>query len=553
MTSLASSQEARAPRGPRRGRASRRSLLHPLPLLTTLFLTLALLSACGEDAEDDTSPGQCVPACGLGFNCFGGACIPVGGSDVGLDVDPNNTDVDAADAGPEETGENNSTPGDADVAVDPDVEEDVEPDVEEDVEPDVDVDADDPRCTADAECTGGKVCDLASGACVDPPEDVCTTDADCSGLLVCDTASGDCVEAPEGICASNADCSADKSCLNGRCVEQQVECISGVRECPEGLLCLNNECESFVCTADTDCASGRRCQVNTGLCRDCLTDAECPGNQTCNVDFKQCMEAMTGCTADADCLDGRVCASNVCEDAACTADASEPGNNTEAGATALSTSEISQSLCGFDVDWFSFPLSAGDGFVLRMEYSTSLGGVEMKLVDGSLQEYGRANGQGQDGALVFVMEAAPTSQTYYAAIQNFTGNRTYSLDYTVYPGGLCANDGAEPDNDRTQAVTAVSERPYNRRLCGPDADWFAIQVPAGQRIRAVLNTDEGNPPGIEFYPGDATRPSLRDVTDQEIRSLSQTAQTATLYYVRVFTAQSSHESRYTLTLSTIQP
>ena len=67
-----------------------------------------------------------------------------------------------------------------------------------------------PPCTSDADCTGGQVCDTATGVCVEEPVG-CTSDEDCAEGEVCNTDTGECEPEVTG-CMSDDDCEAGEFC-----------------------------------------------------------------------------------------------------------------------------------------------------------------------------------------------------------------------------------------------------------------------------------------------------------------------------------------------------
>ncbi|MBO6940953.1 MAG: hypothetical protein JJ863_38620 [Deltaproteobacteria bacterium] len=118
-------------------------------------------------------------------------------------------------------------------------------------------------------CTGGDVCDEASGSCV-----ACLGDGDC-GDDVClvddaDSANNECVG-----CVDSEDCSG----ALGTCDEENHECVG--------------------CLMDSDCEDPTAPQCNAGTCGDCTSHDACMGRSdtpACDEPSGECVE----CTVDSE-------------------------------------------------------------------------------------------------------------------------------------------------------------------------------------------------------------------------------------------------------------
>ena len=113
------------------------------------------------------------------------------------------------------------------------------------------VDAGTPLCTVKADCPGAKLCDLSSGACVDPPR--CMNDFECDPGRICDTLSGECV--------MGQTCSQDFQCqsLNAedRCYRYGQQCTCDTR------------------LPDAGTTTDGTCRLRKGPCEECKFDSEC--------------------------------------------------------------------------------------------------------------------------------------------------------------------------------------------------------------------------------------------------------------------------------------
>ena len=173
------------------------------------------------------------------------------------------------------------------------------------------------RCTDNAECGDGFVCDHESGACE------CSSDAACDERLgawagesfACH--NGSCTRA----CSTDLDCSCGSICEEGAC---QRGCRA------DGDCCGSSSCQDGRCSAPSPGPDGSRCYesgdctselcVSTayarGLCvpkvvDHCKVDG-CPKGTACDSVYVPSLDRMIGvcapgCNADADCREGTAC------------------------------------------------------------------------------------------------------------------------------------------------------------------------------------------------------------------------------------------------------
>lgn len=151
--------------------------------------------------------------------------------------------------------------------------------------------------------------ELASGA-------ECTLNSDCAEPLVCG------LERCRRQCVDSRDCGAGLRCLNigamgGACqLPQESECTL-TSQCGPRLECRFGTCTT-ACVDDRDCPPGASCQfddeTSANACVEpiaelCIYDSDCPEPLICGDDQRCRLE----CRNERDCPRNRTCIDNLCE------------------------------------------------------------------------------------------------------------------------------------------------------------------------------------------------------------------------------------------------
>jgi hypothetical protein len=230
------------------------------------------------------------------------------------------------------------------------------------------------RCTANSDCAtdpGGRVCDLASGRCVEclPSADTCAPDRHCDAVMLrcvpgcrsdegcaaptprCDTAGHACVA-----CVTDAHCPAGSLCVGNRCAPG----CNPAQPCPSAQSCCAGSCVditgntlhcggcSMACAlpqAMASCVMGR-CAVAS--CADGRGDCDRDPANGCEVDTGTSLSHCGACGAACATPDGTPsCVAGRCTVGACNAGRGDcdamPANGCE---TALQTSDAHCGRCG---------------------------------------------------------------------------------------------------------------------------------------------------------------------------------------------------------------
>lgn len=142
------------------------------------------------------------------------------------------------------------------------------------------------------------------GSCGTYQNNVCCTLLNATNLcfgkidgFVCDDGktctNGQCLT-PGGVCVANTDCASGQKCdsITKTCVSlcTGVSCASGQKCDPSTGSCVS------LCSG-VSCQTGQKCDPGTGNCVQCLTNTDCTGGLKCDTTTKICVN----CLVDADC------------------------------------------------------------------------------------------------------------------------------------------------------------------------------------------------------------------------------------------------------------
>jgi len=179
-----------------------------------------------------------------------------------------------------------------------------------------------PKCSSDADCTGGSMCTNIGCTWA------CVADSDCADNESCVT--GYCAPSgfikvtpyvPPTTCASDSDCKADELCSAGSCI---AKCISDDDCGPDNVCTACGKCEPkgvpatcgevpMYCSEDVSCGNGKTCVKNRCHAQ-CTTSTSCPIGQICDGGI--CLDdpapAKPECVFDLDCADGGSCINGYC-------------------------------------------------------------------------------------------------------------------------------------------------------------------------------------------------------------------------------------------------
>ena len=202
-------------------------------------------------------------------------------------------------------------------------------------------------CHADADCTGGKICQAhvctpctGTATCTNAPgygtgyvcvaggcvKGQCIVDGDCAPGQICGLTSANVC----GTCTTDGQCQADATygsgtiCVSGACVTGNCH---GAGDCGAGLLCVQSQCtpctSTAECQADATYGTGDVCLEGACTPGDCLSSNDCASGQVCGAVSKSFCGA---CTGDSQCKNdprygtGYICAAGACVQGDCHTD-----------------------------------------------------------------------------------------------------------------------------------------------------------------------------------------------------------------------------------------
>ena len=165
-------------------------------------------------------------------------------------------------------------------------------------------------------------------------------------------------------------------------------------------------------------------------------------------------------------------------------------NNSIAAATPMPAAGTGAVVCDTDLDVYALEVPSGATVEISISYDANLGDVDLELVDANgvlLDQSGSAT----NSDLVLWQNNGPT-ETVYARMFSLEevdpGGSPYTIDYEFAVPTVCVDDGFE-DDDTAGTARVVSEGLHDGHVCTGDADWFRINVQAGEQLSATVSNN----------------------------------------------------------------
>jgi hypothetical protein len=357
-------------------------------------------------------------------------------------------------------------------------------------------------CSDDSDCDRG-FCDVAVGSCVD-----CRTDTDCGPGEGCDELTRSCVR--QTGCDSDVDCTTPTAV----CDLTENVCV----ECVADDDCTSGSCDAITNTCIARCDDGDETEPNDGAQAAALASGEEHAGRICAGDVDEFVFAAEG-TIDATLVtdagltltllnsagttlasdDGSVSfadapvgnyrlriqgAAGVEADYALNLTITPPSvcieldnetNNTPATAQLLPTtgSLRSGTICGADVDLWSFATTAGDDVTVTLAAGDGEGVPTFTLENASGSVL--ANGTAATPATI----DNAVGGTVFVRVRATGGDIGYSVRATTSAAPpVCSQTDAEPNDTADAAIAISSGAQRTGQICGADVDQYRFTANA---------------------------------------------------------------------------
>jgi Cys-rich repeat protein len=421
-------------------------------------------------------------------------------------------------------------------------------------------------CTGDQDCDRG-FCDTGSGACVD-----CLDDGDCGEAQVCDTLTRSCItqqgctsdfncSGTTPVCETNSavcvQCFADVHCASGTCDTISRTCLAACVDDDgtepnaaseggqPGPIASGGEHAGDICPGDVDeftfTGEGRieaSLTVDGGRLTLTLLNSQgtvlASGATSVNVPsapagtFRLRVQGQ-----DAAVQASYLLRLTVTPPAVCTEIDTEPNNATGQAATLPTNGSLrSGTICGSDIDLWTFSAGAGDGVSVTLVRGTGTGTPTFTVENGSGGVV--ASGTADSPAEI----ASAPGGALFVRVRATGGDVDYSLRATTTAAPpQCVQQDAEPNDAAGQAIALVPATTVNGQICANDVDQWRFTAAALDDVTVALTGS--NVRARVFDAGGA-------VVGEGTSTFTITDVAAGSYRVEVRGALSTTEAAYTL-------
>lgn len=422
-------------------------------------------------------------------------------------------------------------------------------------------------CSDDSDCDRG-FCDTVAGSCVD-----CRSDDDCGPGQGCDELTRSCVR--ETGCDSDVDCTAPTAV----CDLSESVCV----ECVADDDCTSGSCDDVTNTCIASCVDGDETEPNDGAQAAPLSSGAEHAGRICSGDVDEFVFAAEG-TIDVALVTeagltltllnsaGTTLASNdgsisfpnapvgnyrlrvqasadVEADYVLNLTVTPPSvcieldnetNNTTATAQPLPTtgSLRSGTICGSDIDLWSFSTAAGDDVTVTLAAGDGEGVATFTLENGSGTVL--ANGTATEPAVI----DNAAGGTVFVRVRATGGDIGYSVRATTSAAPpVCAQTDAEPNDSADTAIAVAGGAARTGQICANDVDQYRFTANA---LDDVALTVTGSNVSVRILN------SAGGVVAEGTSTLSAANLAAGNYRIEVRGVLSSTEAAYSFTL-TITP
>jgi len=192
--------------------------------------------------------------------------------------------------------------------------------------------------------------------------------------------------------------------------------------------------------------------------------------------------------------------------------------------------------CPANEDWYKVAVPAGAGFKVDMAFTHATSDLDMFIYTEANTTVSVKSSTGTTDMETMTIPVAPAAQNYLVRVINYRRIvNTYSITFTVTPGGICAMDGAGDNSTEAMAETLTqSSLDDEWILCPPAADYFSFTAPSAgmARVKATFAT-AGQMSFIVFAMGAEGTPLATSAAVTGGAEASFMATAATRYFIKV--------------------
>lgn len=414
-------------------------------------------------------------------------------------------------------------------------------------------------CVRRSQCPANQICDRDANKCILDPG--CYGEAFCEDGEICDIVNRTC----RGVAMECTACNSE-----GRCIEEGELCFVETEEClrsSEEPSCRMGEfCDPLgrcvQCSRSADCGPGLFCNVSVGRCESniqCVDDPSlcpstseitcvtCESPEECNPRTRRCEAPPEPCTSDIDCPSDQLCDQTqdppICVPRLpdCLNDVlDEPRRNDDIGSASLIDGETLRieelKACPGDQDWYRLDVPAGTYLTVDARFRHADGDLDLELYlpnGRTIIDQSRTVTDNERLELEVGTDLTLFARVFFAAPG--VNAVPYELIVARDAGGVCADDGNEPDDQVADAKALINVQTYEGRLCPADPDWFVLRmVPAGTRVQLDLDfVDNLGDLDLEVFRPGQTQPLLSSLSVDDDEQLIFDAPYGGDFFVRV--------------------
>ena len=225
-------------------------------------------------------------------------------------------------------------------------------------------------------------------------------------------------------------------------------------------------------------------------------------------------------------------------DGVCPDDVFEDNDDQNAAVQLTAGLQAGLTSCVEDEDWFAIEVPAGDELTVALTFADDEGDIDVTITDPAGAWLGGSSSTTDDE---LAGPIASTGGWMFVKVRLFgdagvVAGNDYDLELSVGaapPPEVCPTDAFEENDDAASAIALPVGSHAALTVCGSDADWYSLEVAAGQTLTAsaLFPHAEGDVDITLYDASETWLASSVSVTDDE--DLSWTATDATSVLLKV--------------------